>query len=990
MEIKLTNFLCHLDRTFSFDEGLTVLTGSNGIGKSTIFLGLRWCLYGTVKDICPFTPIPKRRTEVTVKLGDIVINRKNSPSELKFTTGKQIFADEEANGIINKLFGSEDVWLSSSFMEQKEKSKLLDISNSESSNRERMSLLQKIAFGEDEPSIIIDNINSEIKDVSSEIKVLEGRVMSELSSLDMLNKTYSNVDLDDTTYSDKISVDDLTVAQSKYKKDLDELTKVYNRDKSIMIEYNLSNDRLKLLKSKLNDIPETADIKSIADELKKMENDINIISSHHDILTYGKRIQHKYNHIYDKYITIPPKLNDNDLKNALSYENGIKICNNLNVEYDSNTIKTYINNLENTIVHYEYLERQTQINELKEGIIEVKTDIDELKANISTDKSLLKLMNSLLYILQDINILCENYKDIADSPAPLTSCDIAADIVNIEDNIKEFNYNLNELNKKKDIHVKFKSLVDEIPSIFLDNAPRSISEITLELDSRKKLMKCPHCNKNVCYINKSLKAVKGSTTVKELEKELKLANIYNNIIKNLQTAVVGIIDNITKQDLLNNDIYSFDMNMYNDKVNELTSDAEIEQSVLIIARKLHVQINNYDKIITDLDKLGEDISSLKITGELHISDIIMQVKTAVTEIEEDKNISESDLEKLYNNIRINDLITKLDNIPKPKGNVIDNLSVKDAASQLSLVKSVNVVDKPAYDSEEITRIINWYKYYREFKFKCDDNSDPCVSISESDIKDKRCILDDLIRRKSSLSDEISILNKHERDREYTISSIREQEVKITSLGNIDNIDVGAMEANIKDINDKIIHTDGNIEWLKACRLIKSQKSKVNETQERITTLSNKYTILIKLRNLAVETNYQLFESALAGINDTIGEIASNLFDEPITIRIDLYKQIAKQTKPKINLVIENGGNQYKNIKRTSGGEEDRISLALCAAFSSYSKFPFIILDESFRFISHDARETCLETLKTTGKNIILISQTKGSAHANNVVNIVKQ
>ncbi len=989
MEISLNNFLCHLNRTFFFKEGFTAIIGENGVGKSTIFLGLRWCLYGNVKGIDPFTPIPKKRTEVNVKMGNIIINRKNSPMEVKFTSGKQIFTGKEATGIINKLFGSEDVWLSSSFMEQKEKSKLLDVSNSESANKERMSLLQKIAFGEDEPSIIIENISQEIKDIYANIKSLEGKIISEESSLEMLLSTYTNIDIDNQRFSDKQDVDDLLALKEKYNYQLKNLNDEYTRNKDLKLTYDIYAERLEKLYNKLNDVPNTSNLEKLKSEIKDIGMMHVKIKSEHDILVLVKQLQHKFIYIFASFQEPPPKINESVLNAAIIYEESIKICQELNLRYNENVVDTNIRDLENTIVHFEYLERQTHINDLKSDISEIDSTVSELKENITLDKIILKYMSSLIYILQDIYKLFNKYKESNNNNIPIYHKDLVIYINNKEVLIKEYETSLDQINLKKENHFKFKILVDNIPSIFNNSVPRSISEINLEIDSRRKTMKCPHCNKNVCYINKSLKPIKGSISVKELEKEKFLTEKYNNIISDIREVIK--IDDLSVENLKNNELYLFDVED-NDK--KLERDIIREKNMLDIIRKILIQIDNYDEIIKNLDNLEEDISQLRIREDLCLTKIINHVKTAIIEIEEEKVQNEGDLEKLYNNIRINKLITKLDNIPKPSGNILSHINVQDATNRLILIKKVKVIKAPEYSSKVASDIINWHKYYNEFKYKYDFfNYDYkvnlCSPVCDKDIIDKRSELDILIRQKSSKIEEINRLEDYVKDKQHILSNIKEHKNKLLSLGNIDTINLEDMGIKIENIRSSVNNLYINIEWLKAYKLIDAQKYKVNDTKNNIMQLTNKHIRLIKLRTIATETNYQLFENALAGINEIIDEIASNLFEDSIVVRIDMYKQIAKQTKPKINLVIEYGGNQYKHIGRISGGEENKVSIALCAAFSSYSKFPFIILDESLSWISHNARETCLETLKSTGKNIILISQTKGSAHADNVMHIVK-
>ena len=47
MILRLRGFRCHQDKTYDLGaEGLVLLEGDSGAGKSTVFEALAWCLYG--------------------------------------------------------------------------------------------------------------------------------------------------------------------------------------------------------------------------------------------------------------------------------------------------------------------------------------------------------------------------------------------------------------------------------------------------------------------------------------------------------------------------------------------------------------------------------------------------------------------------------------------------------------------------------------------------------------------------------------------------------------------------------------------------------------------------------------------------------------------------------------------------------------------------------------------------------------------------------
>src|SRR5690606_22123728 len=54
MEVTIVNFKCWENLTVTFStEGITLLRGNSGTGKSTILQAIYWCLYGKLNKIYP-------------------------------------------------------------------------------------------------------------------------------------------------------------------------------------------------------------------------------------------------------------------------------------------------------------------------------------------------------------------------------------------------------------------------------------------------------------------------------------------------------------------------------------------------------------------------------------------------------------------------------------------------------------------------------------------------------------------------------------------------------------------------------------------------------------------------------------------------------------------------------------------------------------------------------------------------------------------------
>ena len=67
------------------------------------------------------------------------------------------------------------------------------------------------------------------------------------------------------------------------------------------------------------------------------------------------------------------------------------------------------------------------------------------------------------------------------------------------------------------------------------------------------------------------------------------------------------------------------------------------------------------------------------------------------------------------------------------------------------------------------------------------------------------------------------------------------------------------------------------------------------------------------------------------------------------------------------------GSEYDNLNFLSGGEKDRISIALTLTLSTLLNTPIIMFDESMSSLDEEMRERCLELIKKYAGDKILIN-----------------
>lgn len=107
--LTLKNFRCWEDHSFDINEnGIILLSGISGKGKSTILNSIFYAITGTLKNISTFGK-DKKQVDVILKIDNIIITRGKNPTRfnVKRISDQKIFEQDEAQSIINEIFGSE-------------------------------------------------------------------------------------------------------------------------------------------------------------------------------------------------------------------------------------------------------------------------------------------------------------------------------------------------------------------------------------------------------------------------------------------------------------------------------------------------------------------------------------------------------------------------------------------------------------------------------------------------------------------------------------------------------------------------------------------------------------------------------------------------------------------------------------------------------------------------------------------------------------------
>ena len=206
MRLTIFNFRAVRNRVMEFpDLGSVLISGDNGVGKTTSFCAFDWCLYGAMSDVSDDKAINKpvrmhgkikdeERVHVSIETKHITINRYKTPDQLSVIMNETEYKDADAQAIIVKVFGTREVWTSCSYSAQASRHTLID-----SKAADKHKLIYDLTFGDPDTTKL--DPNHFIQETKNKMKV----VHDELIETETLVNLYSTDDV--KGLSDKCTVE---------------------------------------------------------------------------------------------------------------------------------------------------------------------------------------------------------------------------------------------------------------------------------------------------------------------------------------------------------------------------------------------------------------------------------------------------------------------------------------------------------------------------------------------------------------------------------------------------------------------------------------------------------------------------------------------------------------------------------------------------------------------------------------------------------------
>lgn len=384
MKLVLKNFRCHLDETFDFgEEGLTLISGQSGNGKSTIMNAIYFALFGKGNKIISYG---QKSCKVILEIENLKIVRTKRPNRLLVN---EIYENDAGQSIINEKFG--DTFNTTGYISQNAINSFILMSP-----LEKLSFLEKFAFND----IDLVKIKKKCKELIIEKEKKLNHAKSKLEmALNVLEETKKPEDIKFPVACKKTQIEKTIKNYNIKYKNSNILIKRYNKKisklQSEINSINILNVKLELNEDTINSI------NSKIDELDKEKSDINYIGDR-QLSILKQRLN---NSLQIKSYTLLCKQLEKDT-NKLSEIKNIEVNDfeeeimNINSELWNEYTKEEI--IENIDYYNTCLQECKRLNQLKNSINleEEENNIDKLNNNILLDKKELESKKELYNTLK--------------------------------------------------------------------------------------------------------------------------------------------------------------------------------------------------------------------------------------------------------------------------------------------------------------------------------------------------------------------------------------------------------------------------------------------------------------------------------------------------------------------------------------------------------------------------------------------------------------
>jgi len=983
-ELQLINFRCWTNSTFIFKRGLNLLNGESGSGKSTICEAIYFALYGSLKNVSS-KDCKEKETRVILTFVSPSHSYQIIRGRPAFLTIESRKVNEhfnlsktDAQNWINQIFGTPKVWMSSAYLSQGARQFLMT-----SSNMEKMNLFQEITFGDvselNSPEYYTLKLKSVIVQITESInrncnskQIYEGIAYSFRAK----NEPYFCFGLIDeaTSQNDEISKNNLSISLNTYIKLYHEMEQTKKIKKSIetlpVVSFNLEDEEkissysLYLEHMKLKSSLPHFDFYMTLQPLPDHE----VIKR--DLFLYFQYIEEGYS----------PDNSDNfdDLESIQKFIESLKKKKD---EYDrylqelAENEQIKLRNINNLNMYNQQMQLYQQKRKEYDNYLTVQRNYDSVKLELLTAFDSLIIFFPSKNLSPSVNSVNQGNQAVPEvNQVTLISSFFRDRVLN-----ETINRDSSIYNNYIRMGWKHHSNIDDFISN-LKEQTKKYEEYCLQAEESRKLQMCNVKNKEINSLQKRSYEDKKDKYLKFCSQQalyLSWQNKYNSFVDNNPKTIIQIKNYPEVDDFSSS--YSFKVIshleilikellcphcengiIYSDGIlckGSLTiSEKEYYSQQLEFCKAEYIKRKQYETIEKDFsqirlpEKIEEPVEE-KYLDIYPISVITPVIKPNI----EFNDIPEYNYDIVSKFLKCRDLYQNFISMTLPE-KVEEPLLIKKyiPECELNIIRKeknkYNVFDVPTYSYNKVQKIDTCFR-----------NLDAYYKVSQYD--------GPIFSNENEIFNEYHSLKRKMNDYKKYLDS---KEILFSQLKHYPEIDE-TLPSKIQEIENSINSLNFRIECGKIVReYMKTYEAIQNYEREiyRETNICNTY---IKMSKLISELGSRYIQETIDDVNSSIKMILEELFAKPIDVKISSHRTLKSgDEKLEINLEISYNGLTYDSPSFLSGGEQDRISLALLLAFSRVRNAPIILLDEVIASLDSVLREKAVEIISKWGEGKVIL------------------
>ena len=1015
MKLTLKNYKCYENQMFDFgDNGLTLISGESGSGKSTILSAINFVLYGIGTKLLT---AGKNTCSVELEFENTIIIRTKRPNRVIVNNiyDGTSHEDDTAQEYINKIFGYNfDV---TSYITQTQLSSFIYMSPIN-----KLEFLEKISFSD----INLSNMKEKCRII---IKKRNEELIYSISQLELYQKI-----LDDTLKPIEIA---FPISGKK------KLSDLIIKNEEVKLKNNIT--MIKKNKTKFEKIQKELNDTNILNSSLKPKNE-NIIKNNLKIQKLNIKLQELY---FSSNIS-----SLNEISKAISdYKILLFKCkfNKLKIleSKEQDEMRININELGSIWTEYSKEEAETNLNSLKECLPDSKelfllnSRINENGLYIST--SLLTLdferLQSIINELNEKNIILQKLKSNINKNNILITLQEKKLLYVVDD--EKLNNDMCYLEK----YLLYENLIVEKNNLFnnFSNLENNIIEMKkLKKQNEKKwTTQCPSCNSTLYIVNDKINLHDGvehdGVEHDGVEHDgVEHDGVEHDVVSsNLKSRIIELENIIPTQTLIKYNYEKlletitileyeprplFDLENMKEsikirKLNKIQYEKIMDKILEIHDNDNEISINQHNNGVGNGVHTGGSCSTRMAKPEPQEINLTLQelslvnLENNVRILENEKKVLERNIERNTSNNNMYDkLIIKKTEIESKYDEIPSIETISDDISYLkTYIKEQTIIENKriSYQYKLDNNIFS--SYLTELKISLtldpsttlsDDESIPILKTEE----ELRHIINDydiLYNNITNINTQCSSLIEENNILQTSITNQNNQHIDI-----YDNIkDIVLLSESLENINNEIrmleIRKDEQSFILQNITKYQEyiiKKKEYKEKEEHIKRLSTELTINRKKYGASTLFKEKIAHAESIALSNIISSITThvqlylNIFftDNPIAVNLVAFKEIKnKEKKPQLNIEINYKGMENIVVDDLSGGELARLNIAFTLAFSEIFNSPLIMLDESMSSLDEINSSNVIEGIKDNfkGKLCIIVAHQTVEGMYDNVINL---